>query len=74
MEFLVDDFSAAEPSDADLQKFLDANPDRFRTDAYISFEHVYLLDSSRDAADAMLEGLHSDEPVNLDMVVVDNSH
>ncbi len=64
MEFLVDDFSSAEPSEEELEQFLDDNPDRFHIDAHISFEHVYLIDSSRDAANVMLAALQSDEPVN----------
>ncbi|MCH8073962.1 MAG: peptidyl-prolyl cis-trans isomerase [Proteobacteria bacterium] len=64
MEFLVDDFSAAEPSDTDLQKFLDDNPDRFRIDARISFEHVYLVDADSNAIDAMLAALQSGEPLD----------
>jgi len=66
MEFLVDDFSAAEPTDEDLQPFLDADPDRFQTDARISFEHVYLIDSSLDAATAVLATLQKDEAVKTD--------
>ncbi len=64
MEFLVDDFSAADPSDTDLQKFLDDNPDRFRIDARISFEHVYLVDADSNAIDAMLAALQSGEPLD----------
>jgi hypothetical protein len=66
MEFLVDDFSATEPTDEDLQQFLDADPDRFQTDARISFEQVYLVDSSLDTANAMLVALQNDEPVKTD--------
>ncbi len=66
MEFLVDDFSAAEPTDEELQQFLDADPDRFQTDARISFEQVYFIDSSMEAADAMLVALQKDEPVKTD--------
>ena len=66
MEFLVDDFSAVNPTDEALQRFLDADPDRFQTDARISFEHVYLIDSSPEAANAMLVALQKDEPVKTD--------
>ncbi len=66
MEFLVDDFSAAEPTDEELQQFLDADPDRFQTDARISFEQVYLIDSSLEAANAVLVHLQKDEPVKTD--------
>ena len=66
MEFLVDDFSAAEPTDEDLQQFLVADPDRFQTDARISFEHIYFIDSSLEVANAMLVALQKDEPVKTD--------
>jgi len=64
MEFLVDDFSAADPSDADLQKFLDDDPERFRIDARISFEHVYLVDAEANAIDATLAALQSGDPLD----------
>ncbi len=64
MEFLVDDFSAANPSDADLQKFLDDDPERFRIDARITFEHVYLVDADLNAIDATLVALQSGIPLD----------
>jgi len=42
MEFLSEDIaSQVEPDDGALQAFLDANPDKFRTDLQVSFQHVY---------------------------------
>jgi PPIC-type PPIASE domain len=42
MEFLSEDIaSQTEPDEGALQAFLDANPDKFRTDLKISFQHVY---------------------------------
>jgi len=64
MEFLVDDFSAANPSDVDLQKFLDSDPERFRAEARISFEHVYLADPQAGEVDAILAALQSGEPLD----------
>lgn len=64
MEFLLDDFTAVEPSDADLQNYLDKNTDQFRTDALISFEQVYLNEFSRDKAEDMLVRLRSGEVEN----------
>ena len=61
MEFLVDDFSAAEASDDELQQFLDANPDRFRADARISFEHVYFADSPSSVVAEVLTNLQGGE-------------
>ena len=64
MEFLVDDFSAAIPSTEDLQQFLDADPERFRAEARISFEHVYLVDPLAGEADALLAALQSGEALD----------
>jgi peptidyl-prolyl cis-trans isomerase C len=42
MEFLSEDIAArTEPDDETLQAFLDANPDKFRTDPQITFQHIY---------------------------------
>lgn len=59
MEFLLDDFTVVEPSDEDLQLFLDNNPDRFRADALISFNQVYLNEFSHDKAVDLLATLQS---------------
>ncbi len=64
MEFLVDDFSAAIPSTGDLQQFLDGDPERFRAEARISFEHVYLADPLAGEADALLAALQSGEALD----------
>ena len=66
MEFLLDDFTAVEPSDADLQQFLDDNPGRFRADALISFVQVYMNEFSRDKAEAVLAKLQSGDVANPD--------
>ena len=66
MEFLLDDFTAIEPSDADLQQFLDENPDRFRADALISFVQVYLNEFSRNKAEAVLANLQSSDIASAD--------
>ena len=62
MEFLVDDFSAADPSDVDLQQFIDGDPERFRADARITFEQVYMADPAPGAAEATLEALMNNVP------------
>ena len=42
MEFLSEDIAAqTEPDEETLQAFLDANPDKFRTDPQITFQHIY---------------------------------
>ena len=67
MEFLVDDFSAADPSDVDLQQFVDDDPERFRTDARISFEHVYLVDPAPGTVDATLAALQKNDALAGDL-------
>lgn len=56
MEFLSEDIAArTEPDEAGLKAFLDANPDKFRTDPLISFRHIYFSRDKRGemaAADA----------------------
>lgn len=67
MELLVDDVSPGNPSDDELQQFLQSYPDRFRTDSHITFEQIYLVDSSIDAARAMLSRLQEGESVDPDL-------
>ena len=64
MEFLLDDVTLVEPTDADLQLYLDNNTDRFRTDAIISFDQIYLNEFSRDKAETMLISLRTGEVDN----------
>jgi hypothetical protein len=51
LEFLVQDTSRfAEPTEEDLRRFYDANPERFQTDARISFTQVFFSREKRAAA------------------------
>jgi hypothetical protein len=51
LEFLVQDTSTlAEPTERDLRRFYEANPERFQTDARISFTHVFFSREKRAAA------------------------
>jgi len=56
MEFLSEDIAAqTEPDEETLQAFLDASPDKFRTDPQITFQHIYFSWDKRGdlaAADA----------------------
>jgi hypothetical protein len=72
MEFLSEDIAAqTEPDDGALQAYLDTNPDKFRTDPLISFQHVYFSRDKRGglAADdarqalASLSGDETDEEI-----------
>ena len=48
LEFLVQDTSSlAEPTEEDLRRFYYANPERFQTDARISFTHVFFSREKR---------------------------
>ena len=50
MEFLVEDVaSGVEPTDAELQVFLEKNPTEFRVQARVSFSHIYLNRERRGA-------------------------
>jgi hypothetical protein len=59
LTFLIEDtLRRAEPSDAELQRFYAANVQRFRSDARISFRHIYFspqhrVDARSDATDAL---------------------
>ena len=59
IEFLLDDFTEVEPTEEDLQQFLDNNPDRFRRDARISFDQISLGEESREAANSALVSLQA---------------
>ena len=65
LEFLVQDTSRlAEPTDEDLRRFYEANPDRFQTRPKVSFTQVYFSrerrkDAAGDAKAALAELSHS---------------
>ena len=49
MEFFADDASAPEPSDVQLAAYLEANPERFRTEDQLTFHQVFLSAARRAA-------------------------
>jgi hypothetical protein len=52
MEFVTEDFAAsAEPSDQELQAFLDEHPEPFRTEPRYSLKHVFLSEDRADRLD-----------------------
>jgi len=59
IEFLLDDFTMVEPSDADLQLLLGNEPDRFRRDALISFNQISLGNKSLESANSTLASLQA---------------
>jgi hypothetical protein len=50
MEFLAEDMSAPEPSEAQLVAYLKANPERFRTEDRLTFQQVFLSAARRGRA------------------------
>ncbi len=51
MEFLVEDVAAAaEPTEAELQAYLEKNPDAFRVPPLVTFSHIYLSRDRRGAS------------------------
>jgi hypothetical protein len=58
LEFLLEDLNAgADPSDADLQRFLDEHAERFALPARISFQQVYLNPDRHSDLDAATSAL-----------------
>lgn len=59
LTFLIEDTTRrAEPTEHQLQQYYEANADRFRSDARISFEHIYFsperrADAGSDATEAL---------------------
>jgi PPIC-type PPIASE domain len=47
MEFIADEISAPEPSDAELAAFLASNPERFKTEDQLTFHQVFLSATRR---------------------------
>jgi hypothetical protein len=47
MEFLADEMSVPEPSDAELAAYLASNPDRFRAEDQLTFHQVFLSATRR---------------------------
>src|SRR6202046_2837601 len=47
MEFFAEDASVPEPSDAQLTAYLEANPERFRTEDRLTFHQVFLSAARR---------------------------
>jgi hypothetical protein len=50
MEFLAEDISAPEPNEEQLAAYLEANPERFRTEDHLTFHQVFLSAARRGRA------------------------
>ena len=58
MEFISTDLTEPKPpAEAELQAYLDANRDRFRTSERLSFTQVYLKQDKQERATALLQRL-----------------
>jgi hypothetical protein len=68
MEFVSTDLTDPEPpTEAELQAYLDANADRFRTSERLSFTQVYLKEDEQERAAALLQRLAGHPPSQLDL-------
>ena len=68
MEFLSTDLTEpGPPSEAELQAYLDAHSDRFRTSERLSFTQVYLKEDGQEQATALLQRLAGHPPSELEL-------
>jgi hypothetical protein len=68
MEFLNTDLTEPRPpTDAELQAYLDANMDRFRTSGRLSFTQVYLKQDEQERATALLQRVAGHPPSELEL-------
>ncbi len=79
LEFLVQDTSRlAEPTEEDLRRFYEANPERFQTNARISFTQVFFsrekrADAATEAKAALSDLAHGANPADFgDRLLVDS--
>jgi hypothetical protein len=63
---LIDNFILEEVLYREATAFLDDDPERFRRDARISFEHVYVVDAESNAVETMLAALQNGEALDPD--------
>jgi hypothetical protein len=52
LDFVAEDLTQADPTEADLQAYLEANQDDFRLDPILSFRHIYLDPGKRNDVEA----------------------
>jgi len=68
MEFVSTDLTEPEPpTEAQLQAYLDANMDRFRTTERLSFTQVYLKEDGPERATALLQQVTGHPPSQVDL-------
>jgi hypothetical protein len=57
MELMLEDFSTIAPNENQLRSYLSENPDKFRSDPRLSFEHLYFAYDEKEAAEEFLSKL-----------------
>ncbi len=67
LEFLVDDFAAAEPTDEQLRALMEDSPERFREETTVSFSHIFFQEGADNAAAALLAELHAGAEIDVSM-------
>ncbi len=65
LEFLVDDFAAAEPDDEELLALMEDSPEQFLEESTISFTHVFFREDANEAALEFLAELRSGTEIDL---------
>ena len=65
MEFLVDDFATQEPGDQELLALLESEPQRFREESKITFEHIFFREGADAEAAALLTELQAGAEVTV---------
>jgi len=65
LEFLVDDFAAAEPTDEQLRALIKDSPEQFREETTVSFSQIFFQESAHDAAAALLAELRAGAEIDV---------
>ena len=60
MELMLDEYAPIYPTENQLRKYLNENPDKFKKDPIISFRHLYFPYEEKDEADRFLSALKKD--------------
>jgi hypothetical protein len=66
MELILDDNAQVYPSEDQLLEYMNENSDRFKSDALISFRHVYFKPAENEIAEETLDGLQNGTIMDLE--------
>lgn len=64
IELMMDNVTSVYPSESQLNTYLSDNPDKFRQDPVISFQHIYFAENGREAAMTQLYNINNNLPVD----------